>query len=168
MTSRFVTRGAAVLALSWGLTALPAAQTPPKTAPPAPAKPATAKAPAVKPGLPAAVADAFKKAYPNAVIKNWAKETEGGKVQYEIESMDGAQARDINYAADGTVLVMEEALPTADLPAAVSAAVAKTYPKATITKVERVTKGKETQYEVFLKGAKVPEALFSPDGKPIK
>lgn len=38
------------------------------------------KAPAPKPTLPAAVEAAFKKAYPNATIKNVSSEKEGRKV----------------------------------------------------------------------------------------
>jgi hypothetical protein len=36
--------------------------------------------------LPAAITTAFKKSYPNATIRGTAKETEGGKTVYEVES----------------------------------------------------------------------------------
>jgi hypothetical protein len=36
--------------------------------------------------LPAAITTAFKKPYPNATIRRTAKETEGGKTVYEVES----------------------------------------------------------------------------------
>ena len=124
---------------------------------------------AVKPGLPAAIAAAFKRAYPDAVIKNWSKETENGKTEYEVESMDGTIARDVTYAPDGTAVLIEESMPIAELPAPVSAAVARLYSKAAITKAERVTAPtKAMQYEVALKGAKVAEVVFTADGQVIK
>jgi len=51
--------------------------------------------------LPAAVLDAFKTAYPKAVIKGTSKETEKGVTYYEIESVDGKLNRDLLYTADG-------------------------------------------------------------------
>ncbi len=90
-----------------------------QTAKPTP-KPA-AKAPA-KLSWPAPVEAAFKKAYPNATVKAVSKETEKGQVQYEVESMDGAQARDLVYLADGKLVLYEELIPQADVPAAVMTA----------------------------------------------
>jgi hypothetical protein len=168
MTLGSLVRIGGAVAVCVTLAAVASAQTTTPPSPPPAAKTGT-KPTAPKGALPASVAAAFKKAYPNAVIKNWAKETEKGKTQYEVESMDGTQRRDINYAPDGTVLIIEELIPTSALPAPVAAAVAKIYPKASITTAEKVTtKEGVTQYEVGLKGAKVTEALFTPDGKPVK
>ena len=58
--------------------------------------------------LPAPVTAAFKKAYPKATIRGTAKETENGKTVYEVESVENGKARDFMYAADGTVLEIEE------------------------------------------------------------
>ena len=91
--------------------------------------------------LPPAVASAFKKAYPNAVINASAKEEENGETVYEIESVDKGMNRDLLYRADGTVLECEEQIKEADLPAPVIAALKTLYPKATVTKAERTTKG---------------------------
>lgn len=66
----------------------------------------TAKA-APKLGWTPAIEAAFKKAYPNATVKAVSKEKEDGKVQYEVESMDGTQARDVIYLADGTLVLMK-------------------------------------------------------------
>jgi hypothetical protein len=117
--------------------------------------------------LPAAVASAFKKAYPDAVINASSTETEDAKTIYEIESVDKGMNRDLLYAADGTVLECEEQIEEADVPAPVMAAMKKAYPQATITKVERTTKGKTLQYDFTLAGAPVPEASFLPDGSPV-
>ncbi|MBN1559684.1 PepSY-like domain-containing protein [candidate division KSB1 bacterium] len=100
--------------------------------------------------LPAPVLSAFQKAYPNAKIKEAAKEEEDGQVVYEIESEDGKQKRDILYAADGTLIELEEAMPFGELPAAVKKAVTEKYPDAKVEKAEKLTKGSTIQYEVSL------------------
>jgi hypothetical protein len=117
--------------------------------------------------LPPAVASAFEKAYPDAVINASAKEEENGKTVYEIESLDKGMNRDLLYAADGTVLECEEQIKEADLPAPVIAALRNLHPKATITKAERTTKGKLLQYDLALAGAPVAEVSLLPDGKPV-
>jgi hypothetical protein len=126
-----------------------------------------AKKAGAKVQLPAPVASAFKKAYPDAVIKGSSKETENGKTVYEVESVDKGLNRDLLYAADGTVIECEEQVKEADVPAPVIAALKQLYPKATITKAERTTKGQALQYDLALKGAPKPEVSFLPDGKPV-
>ena len=53
-----------------------------------------AKKPAAKVQLPAAIAAAFKKAYPEALIRSWAKETEKGGSLTALQSQEyiGAEA----------------------------------------------------------------------------
>jgi uncharacterized cupredoxin-like copper-binding protein len=126
-----------------------------------------AKKPAATAALPATVATAFTKAYPDAVIKNSSKETENGKVVYEVESVDKGLNRDLLYAADGTVLECEEQVAEADIPAPVLAALKQLYPKATVTKAEKTTKGQAIQFDLALKGAPKAEVSFLPDGKPV-
>jgi hypothetical protein len=99
------------------------------------------------------------------VIKNTAKETENGKAVYEVESVDKGMNRDLIYNPDGTVVECEEQISPADLPAPVAAALKQLYPKATITKAEKLMKGQTLQYEMALKGAAKASAAFTPDGK---
>jgi len=128
------------------------------------AKKPAKKAPA-KVQLPAAITDAFQKAYPNAKITGTSKETENGKTVYEVESVDQGLNRDLIYNPDGTVVEMEEQMKPADLPAPVSDALKNLYPKAAITKAEKLTRGQTLQYELALKGAPKNEVAFTPDGK---
>jgi hypothetical protein len=134
---------------------------------PAPAKPAAPKSAAAKIAVPPAIDAAFKKAYPNATIKNVSKEKENGREQYEVESIDSGKARDLIYLADGTVVEMEEELTDAQFPAPAAAAIKARYPNATITKREKltITKGNVVQYEAALAGAKVKEVVLTADGK---
>lgn len=122
----------------------------------APAKP--------KVQLPAAVASAFKTAYPDAAIKNVTHETEDGIEQFEIESTNHGKGLDVNYKPDGSLLVVEEQVAPADLPAAVTAAISKRYPKATLGTCERATENKKVSYEIGLKGASVKTVQLTPDG----
>lgn len=130
------------------------------------AAPAQKKAEDPAAALPTPILDAFKKAYPNAVIKNAAKETEGGKTVWEVESTDNGLARDLVYNPDGTVVDIEEEVPPASLPPAVTAALKAKFPKAAITKAEKKTTGKVLTYEMTITGAgKVTSAEFTPEGK---
>jgi hypothetical protein len=123
---------------------------------------APAPAPSVTP--PPAVAAAFKTAYPKAVISHVSHETEDGVEQYEIESTNQGKSLDVNYKPDGTVLVVEEQVSATDVPAAVTAAITKRYPTATITTRERATEGAKVYFELGLKGASVKEVQLTPDG----
>lgn len=118
--------------------------------------------------LPAAVLSAFRQAYPTAEIKNVVQEREHGKTVWEVESLDAGLGRDLVFDATGTVLELEEEVPAMQVPAAVSAAAAAKYPKATISKAEKVTVGPSITYELTLKGAAVRVLELTADGQPIK
>src|SRR5215471_18341023 len=106
---------------------------------------------APKAKAPPAVLEAFKKQYPNATIKSVSSEKEGGRIVYEIESMDGPQRRDLLYEANGKVISTEELIPSAQLPKAVVDALAAKYPKAPIVSAEKLTDKDGMRYEVVLK-----------------
>ena len=114
--------------------------------------------------LPAPVTAAFRKAYPQATIRGTSKETENGKTVYEVESVENGKARDLIYAADGAVIEIEEEMNPADLPAPVTAALTKLYPKAIVAVAERQTRGTMVQYELQIKGAAKKSVAFMPDG----
>lgn len=136
--------------------------TPAKPAAPATSAKAAPKAPKVT--LPPAVDAAFKKAYPDAAIKNVIHEKEDGQEQYEIESLDHGMHLDVSYKPDATLLVVEQEVAAADVPAAVTTAITARYPKATMTMRERVIEKGTTSYEITLKGGPSTVQL-TPDGK---
>lgn len=116
--------------------------------------------------VPAAVLDAFARAYPNAKIKGTSTEVEKGKTYYEIESMDGTQARDILYLADGTAAEIEETVAAAALPEPVKSAVVGEFAKAKIAKAEKVTKGTDVSYEIHVAlGSKRASIVVDPSGR---
>jgi hypothetical protein len=87
---------------------------------------------------PAAVVDAFKKAYPTAQLKNVTSEKEDGKVEYELETVDGTIARNVIYTADGKLVETEDGITATQIPKVVVDAVSKKYPKGTLSKIEKV------------------------------
>jgi hypothetical protein len=119
--------------------------------------------------VPQAVLSAFEKAYPKATVKGYSREPKDGTTAYEVESMEGKTHRDILYAADGTVLAIEEGMAVSDLPEEVRAAVKREYPKGSIASAEKLTKGEATEYEVILKHGKTKtEVRLDPSGKVLE
>jgi hypothetical protein len=121
--------------------------------------------------VPSPVLTAFEKAYPKAKALSFAEEDKDGKACYEIESHDGPTRRDLLYAADGTILEIEETVPPAELPAAVRDAVAKQAPKATIKRAEKVTRGDTVRFEIELgtkATTKTKELVFDVNGTPVE
>jgi Putative beta-lactamase-inhibitor-like, PepSY-like len=120
--------------------------------------------------VPAAVHTAFQTAYPKATIRDCSKEIEKGRVAYEISSLEDKTRRDILYHEDGTVIVVEEAIPAGDLPDPVKLVISKKYPKGAITLAERLTHepGSSISYEIRLKHqGKTLELVYDPDGKEV-
>lgn len=115
--------------------------------------------------VPAAVTAAFRKAYPSAKIKGTSKEIDNGATFYEIESIDGKQHRDVSYRPDGSVSAVEETIQVGGVPGAVVASVQKKYPGATVTRIERVTKGGNVTYELVVQDKHTArEVVFGKDG----
>lgn len=122
-----------------------------------------------KKDVPRAVIAAFEKAYPNATVRGYGKEREGGHVYYEIESTDGNVKRDILYRANGSVVEMEETIPPADTPDNIRQAIEKQFPGAELVKVEKTTAGTKIGYEVSAKQGKRRISLeMNADGKILK
>ncbi len=122
-----------------------------------------------KKNVPKAVVETFRKSYPNATIKGYAKEVDEGKTVYEIESTEGNVHRDVTYAADGILQTIEESLPFSDLPEPVRNTITKEYPKGKISISEKVIKGSTTQFEVLVKSTgRKYELVLNGDGTLVK
>jgi uncharacterized membrane protein YkoI len=118
-----------------------------------------------KKDLPAAVQKALDAEIKGASVKGFAKETEGGKVFYEMETVKDGRARDVLFDPDGHVVEVEEEVALDSLPEAVKTALAA---HGKVTKVEAVTKGSTTVYEGHIqKGGKKSEVKLSADGTPV-
>ncbi|HUI11347.1 MAG TPA: hypothetical protein VL221_13535 [Bacteroidota bacterium] len=125
--------------------------------------------PLLQKDIPAPVMEAFHRAYPAARIRGTSTEMEKGMTCYEIESVDGTQARDILYLPNGTVVEVEEAIAARTLLVRVRDAAAKEFPNSEVTKAERVTNGATSSFEIHVRrGAKRGSAVINPEGKVLE
>jgi hypothetical protein len=116
--------------------------------------------------VPAVVITNFKAAYPKAVIRGYASETENGKQYYEIESREGTLHRDVLYNTDGTVAEIEESIDQSALPAAALQTIKEKHPRAVVTLAEKTIVGDKITYEVKARqGRKRFTMEFDADGK---
>jgi hypothetical protein len=119
--------------------------------------------------VPAAVRAAFEKKFPKANIRECAREVEKGQTAYEISSTEGETRRDALFHADGTLIVIEEAIAIESVPDPVQQAVRKRYPGGKITLAEKVTRDGAVLYEFKVRhlGKRV-EIVFDPSGNEVK
>lgn len=119
--------------------------------------------------LPPAVLNAFKTAYPKAVIRGASKETERGVTFYEVESVDGKMNRDVLYTAGGKAVEVEESTAPGALPAAVLKALDEAYPGYEILKAEELTKDGQKLFELQIQvNGKKTGVTLDATGKIIK
>jgi uncharacterized membrane protein YkoI len=124
--------------------------------------------------LPKAVVDAVRVRFPEAVLKDSAKETDGGKSTYEVALKYKGKDVDVALTPDGKLVEIETVIGSKDLPKAVLSAIGAKYPKATMEKAEEIIEfggGKEFKsYEVLLATGekKFIEVKYSAEGKVLK
>jgi uncharacterized membrane protein YkoI len=128
-------------------------------------------APALASPCPANVADAVLKAHVGAVVNECKQETEDGKLQYEVKitSKDGKRMElDVDFG--GKILLTEEYVELADVPAAVLTAFTARFPGAKASRAEKLTAldGKVIYEIAFADGAAKKEATFTADGAPVE
>ena len=125
--------------------------------------------------LPKKVMNTIKDRFPEAKIASAEKETEDGKVVYDIELTHKGRKYEMDIQEDGTLIEIEKQVDIKDLPKAVTKALETKYPNAKLEEIMEVNKvkgKKETpdHYEVVLVTAdkKKLEVTVSLDGKTIK
>lgn len=125
--------------------------------------------------LPKKVMDAVKDRFPDAEITSAEKETEDGKVVYDIELKHKGRKYEMDIQEDGTIIEVEKQVDAKDLPEEVAKAIKAKFPDATIKEIMEVNKVKDKKetpdhYEVVLvtKDKKEMEVTVSLDGKTIK
>src|SRR5438874_6249440 len=122
--------------------------------------------------LPKKVMDTIKDRFPEAKITSAEKETEDGKVVYDIELTHKGRKYEMDIQEDGTLIEIEKQVDIKGLPKAVTKALETKYPNAKLEEIMEVNKvkgKKETldHYEVVLVTAdkKKLEVTVSLDGK---
>lgn len=122
--------------------------------------------------IPKAVMDALLSKFPKARIDKCHKAKEGGDIVYDIEFKQEGRKCEADIKENGTYINYEKAIAAKDLPKAVTEAIEKRYPKATLKEIMEETEvnGKDEKlsaYEVVVTTAdkKEEELRLSPDGK---
>jgi uncharacterized membrane protein YkoI len=120
--------------------------------------------------VPEKVMTAVKDKFPGAEITGAEKETEEGKVIYEINLKHKGQKIDAEFTPEGEFLEMEAVIDIKDLPKAVTEAIKAKYPDGEFKRAEKVTKKDDSvTYEVVVQsGDKKGEVVVDPDGKILK
>jgi hypothetical protein len=123
---------------------------------------------------PKAVRDAIEGRFPGAKVSTTERETENGKVNFEVNLTHRDRKYELHIQQDGTITAIEKEINLNDVPDAVLKAVKEAYPDATIQgamEVNKVKDKKETpdHYLIAVKiGDKEKEIAVSLDGKPVK
>jgi hypothetical protein len=121
--------------------------------------------------VPKAVMDSAKARFPGAEIKVASEETEDGKPPvYALEMKHHRRNVDVTFKVDGTVVLVETAVPAKELPKVVRRAVEHRYPGACVMGADSVKKGPEVKkkadyYEFYLMTADQRPALVKVDPK---
>ena len=120
--------------------------------------------------LPPAVQTAMKQQTKGATILGASKEQEHGGMTYEVETKLDGKSRDLTFAADGSLLEVEQQVDLDSLPGPAKHAIQKKTAHGTIRKVEAVKHGATTSYEAAFKTAagKNQEVAVNADGSPPK
>jgi putative PepSY-like beta-lactamase-inhibitor len=122
--------------------------------------------------LPQKIKDAVKARLPGAEITSAEKEKENGEIVYDLELKHEGRKYEMDIKEDGTIIEIEKEIKNP--PEAITKAVKRKYPKATIKEVMEVNKvtGKEEKpekYEVTIEiDGKMKEVIVSLDGKSVK
>jgi len=122
--------------------------------------------------IPKPVMDSLKAKFPNAKIEKWTKETENGKVIYDLEFRQNGRKAEADIAEDGAIQNCEREFDAKKLPAAVVEAVEKRYPKSKMKEVLECTELKDKKevhagFEIVLEteAKKSVELTVAKDGK---
>jgi uncharacterized membrane protein YkoI len=122
-----------------------------------------------KSDLPVAVQKTADEQSKGATVRGYGQETEDGKVAYEVQLMVNGHSKDITMDPQGNVMEIEEEVDMKSLPAEVREGLQKQAGKATVGKVESLTKhGSLVAYEAQVReGKKHSEIQIGPDGKAL-
>jgi uncharacterized membrane protein YkoI len=122
--------------------------------------------------VPRPIMEAVKARFKDAAVTGASKETEDGKLVYEVTIKHKGQNIDVTLTPEGEVLMIEKEITAKDLPRAAARALEEKYPRATYKIVEEIVKvekkvEKLAYYEVLLVTAdkKTLEVQVTAEGK---
>jgi len=123
---------------------------------------------------PKAVRDAVEGRFHGATVATTERETENGKINFEVNLTHKDRKYEMHIQEDGTIKAIEKEINLKDVPEAVLKAVKEKYPAAAIQAAMEVNKVKDRQetrdhYLIAVKiGDKKKEIAISLDGKAVK
>jgi len=119
--------------------------------------------------LPPAVEKMVVEQSQGATVRGFSREKENGKTFYEAEWMVNGHNKDVLMDVDGSVVEVEEQIPTESLTPIVRNGLQAKAGTGQIVKVETLTKkGNLVAYEAqILTNGKPSEVQIGPDGKPL-
>jgi len=119
--------------------------------------------------LPPAVARAVDARSQGATIRGFSEEKEDGRTYYEMELRVNGRTRDVTMDSSGAVIMVEEEVEFASLPAAVQAGLKSAAATGRITLVESIAQGGQVvAYEAHVTtNGKRSEIKVGADGKVI-
>jgi inner membrane protein involved in colicin E2 resistance len=122
-----------------------------------------------KTDLPAAVQKTVDEQSKGASVRGYSKETEKGKIEYEVQLSVSGHSKDVSIDADGKVIEVEEEVALDTLPGAVQSGLKQKAGQGKIVKVESLTKhDKLVAYEAQVqRQGKRSEIQVGPDGQPL-
>lgn len=100
--------------------------------------------------LPDAVQKAINEQTAGRIFEEITKETEDGKLQYEVKFTKGDKKMEINIAPDGNVLAIEEEITLAQAPPAVQKTINDQAGTGTVKKIAKVTEAGKDHFEVVV------------------
>lgn len=122
--------------------------------------------------LPAAVAKAVAERFPGAKVGRASRETEKGRVLYDVELAQNGRHFEVELDASGGIVQIEAPIAPHELPDAAARAIEQRYPNEQLREIERKTEvvgGQEkvASYEIRLVTAekKAVEVEVTPDGR---
>lgn len=119
--------------------------------------------------LPAAVQKTADAQSAGATVRGYAKDTEDGKLEYELQLVVDGHSKDVTIDPQGNLLEIEEQVALDALPANVRDGLQTRAGKGKITKVESLTKkGSLVAYEAqVMTDGKHSEIQVGPDGQKL-
>lgn len=122
--------------------------------------------------VPKPILDAVKARFQDAELKGAGKETEDGKLVYEVTIKHKGQNIDVTLTPEGDILLIEKEITARDLPRPVAKALEDKYPRASYKIVEEIIQVEKKEeklkyYEVLLETAdkKKLEVQVTAEGK---
>jgi hypothetical protein len=114
--------------------------------------------------LPEAVVARLKSELPTVTIASATRRGDGWAASLRA----GLRRQDVLLDQVGNVVERHEAISVRELPEEVRASLAKTHPRHTLWRANRITTGDEVFHEVLLaRGDRRSTVVFAPDGRPL-